>query len=198
MNIVKPQTFTTFQAAKIARVAPSTVIYWANKGLLKVTTTPGGHRRIAVSDLVDFMERCHMPVPENLRRPLRALVVDDDLAIAEMAAKVLKDLPGVETAFCQNAVTALFEVGKEPPDLLLMDVRMPRVDGLEVLRILGAGEWTAPIKVIAMSGEALSEAEEAFIGEHADGFIRKPFSPRELRALAAELLELEPEGAART
>lgn len=199
MNIANPVTFTTFQAAKIAAVSHSTIIYWANKGEIVVSTTPGGHRRIAVDDLVDFMRRHNMRIPENLLRPLKVVVLDDDPAIAEMAAKVLSDVPGTKTESFAEALKAMLSIGHEPPDLMLLDIRMPHIDGFTLLRLLEATEWTAPVKVIAMSGEALSESEEAFIAEHAAGFIRKPFSPRELRRLAADLLELEPApaGAAR-
>ncbi|RLD16155.1 MAG: hypothetical protein DRI36_06100, partial [Caldiserica bacterium] len=58
------KTFTTFDIAKILDVYPSTVAKWIDKGELNAFTTPGGHRRVRKSDLVSFLKKHNIPVPD--------------------------------------------------------------------------------------------------------------------------------------
>lgn len=194
MTIAIDRQFTTFEAAKICRVFPTTVINWANKGMLKASTTPGGHRRIAAADLVDFMERFGMVVPEDLTvRPKRILVVEDDAAFLDLLKRSLEVLPCVEVITQSDGFKALISVGQNPPDLLVLDINIPEVDGIKVCQVLKSGELTKFVKVVAISGNALVAESKEFLAANSDGFLQKPFPMSELKDLAADLLELEPE-----
>lgn len=186
------RSFTTFEAAKICGVYPTTVIYWVNKGKLKAHHTAGGHRRIMAADLVDFMQNLAMPVPDDLLlRPKRVLVVEDDPAVQRMLLRALEALPGVKLSACVGGLEALIAIGKEPPDLLVLDIRIPQVNGVEVCRVLKSSEQTRPIKIIAISGEPLAAEAAEFLRAQTDGFFQKPLPTKELRELAADLLELD-------
>lgn len=186
------RAFTTFEVGKICGVYHTTVINWVNKGMLKAKATPGGHRRIFLPDLVEFMRRFDMPVPADLHsRPKRVLVVEDDPAVSRMLLRTLEGLPGLFVSACSSGLEALMAIGKEAPDLLLLDIRIPQVNGYEVCRVLKANELTRPVKVVAVTGEALTEEEERFLSENADCFFRKPLSTEELRAKVSQLLDLE-------
>jgi CheY-like chemotaxis protein len=186
--------FTTFEVGRICGVFHTTVINWVNKGKLKAQTTPGGHRRIAASDLVDFMRRFDMPVPADLEaRRRRILVVEDDPGVQRMLTRALHALPGVAIEACWGGLEALVAIGKEAPDLLVLDIRIPQVDGFEVLRLLRSNEQLHPIKVIVVSGESLRTEETARISEDADAFFPKPVPLSEFRKAAAELLGVEAE-----
>jgi len=192
MTITTTRHFTTFEAAKICQVCHTTVIYWVNKGKLKAHCTPGGHRRIAATDLVDFMERFSMPIPADLAgRPKRILVVEDDPAVQRMLVRALETLPTADVTACSSGLEALMAIGKEPPDLLVLDLNIPQVKGIEVCRLLRANENTKPVKVIAVSGSALTPEIEEFLRGHTEGFFEKPLATAEFRALAAELLDLD-------
>lgn len=194
MTITIDRQFTTFEAAKICRVFPTTVINWANKGMLKASTTPGGHRRISAADLVEFMERVGMVVPENLMvRPKRVLVVEDDTAFLDLLQRSLETLPCVEVATQTDGFMALLGMGHNPPDLLVLDINLPGMDGIKVCQVLKSGELTKFVKVVAISGNALVAESPEFLAAKCDGFLQKPFPMSELKDLAAELLELEPE-----
>lgn len=199
MIITNTREFSTFEVAKVCRVYHTTVINWVNKGRLKARTTPGGHRRIAVGDLVDFMQRFEMPIPPDLvARPKRILIVEDDPSVQRMLTRALESLPAVEITACVGGLEALMAIGKEAPDLLVLDVRIPQVNGIEVCRVLKSSELTKPIKIIAISGEVLDPSAREFLRAHADGFFAKPLAIGEFKDLAAGLLELDATGAGTT
>lgn len=185
--------FSTFEAGRVCGVVHTTVINWVNKGLLKAHTTPGGHRRIALQDLVEFMQRFEMPIPPDLAgRRRRILIVEDDAMVQRMLRRALAALEDdVEVDACAGGLEALMKIGKEAPDLLVLDIRIPQVNGFEVLKLLRGSEQTKPIRIIVVTGEALSRENEAGVREQADELLRKPIDVPEFRRRAAELLGLE-------
>ncbi|MEK7858267.1 MAG: response regulator [Elusimicrobiota bacterium] len=192
MTIISSRTFTTFEVAKACGVFHTTVINWVNKGKLKAHCTPGGHRRILLHDLVDFMNRFAMPIPSDLtQHAKKILIVEDNPAVQRMLKRTLEPLPGVELQTCVGGLEALMAIGKDAPDLLILDIRIPQVNGLEVCKVLKSSELTRPIKIVAISGEPLPAEAASFLKSHADGFFQKPLPTAELRAKARELLELE-------
>ncbi len=188
---ITEKAFTTFEVAKICGAFHTTVINWVNKGKLKAHLTPGGHRRIALPDLVEFMNRFEMPIPSDLtRRVKKILIVEDDPAVRRMLVRTLETLPEVELQTCVSGLEALMAIGRDAPDLLVIDIRIPQVNGIEVCEVLKAGEQTKPIKIVAITGDALSAKAEGLLASHADAFFRKPLPTAELRARARELLEI--------
>ncbi len=148
--------FTSHQVGDILQVNPSSVVKWINDGLLPSFRTPGGHRRVASNELVRFAERYGMPLPAELRSLARTnvLVVDDEprfLSAVGRALKPFDDEIGVRTA--ENGIDGLMMIGSQRPDILVLDVRMPFLDGIEVLEHLRERADTKHIRVIAMSGE---------------------------------------------
>ena len=124
----KSRAFTTFEVGRICGVFHTTVINWVNKGKLKAYVTPGGHRRILPEDLIDFMKRFEMPIPDNLvDRSMNILIVEDDASVQRMLMRSLQALPGVKIEVCESGLEALMHIGKEPPDLLILDIRIPHV-----------------------------------------------------------------------
>lgn len=183
--------FTTFEVAKICAVFHQTVINWANKGKLKAYLTPGGHRRILLQDLLEFMKRFDMPIPEDLAyRPKKVLVVEDDAALQRVLVRSLQKLRGIKIEACSGGLEAMISIGKEAPDLLVLDLRIPQVNGIEVCRLLKSNEQTVPIKIIAVTGEALSASDEKYLKQRVDGFFLKPLPLDPFNQKASQLLEL--------
>lgn len=106
----------------------------------------------------------------------RILVVDDDAAIAEVMTKYL-EREGFTVEVARDGQAALDTAMADPPDLVVLDLMLPRVDGLEVCRRLRA---LAPVPVIMLT--ARGEEADRVIGLElgADDYVSKPFSPREL------------------
>ena len=107
------------------------------------------------------------------------LLVDDETAITDNLAPFL-NRSGFAVAVAANGEQALEKVASGKPDLLVLDVLMPRLDGREVLRQLRqAGNWT-PIILLTQVGEASERAMA--LEEGADDYLNKPFDPHELVA----------------
>jgi DNA-binding response OmpR family regulator len=110
----------------------------------------------------------------------RVLVVDDDLTIAEVVGDYLRDA-GLETRHAVDGQSALSLARQWPPDLVVLDLMLPGIDGLEVCRRLRAAhDSQQPLPVIMLT--ALGEEADRVLGLEtgADDYVTKPFSPREL------------------
>jgi len=107
------------------------------------------------------------------------LLVDDDAAITENLAPFLSR-SGYEVTLASNGVEALEKVTELQPDLLILDVLMPRLDGREVLRQLRQGGNWIPVILLTKVGEAVERAMA--LEEGADDYLNKPFDPHELTA----------------
>ena len=118
----------------------------------------------------------------------RVLVVDDDTDLAEMLGIVLRS-EGIEPVFCYNGKDAVPAHRRESPDLVLLDLMLPGMDGLAVCRALRA-ESSVPIVMLTARGDTLDIVEGLQAG--ADDYIVKPFKPKELVArIHARLRRLE-------
>jgi len=119
--------------------------------------------------------------------PTRILIVEDDPDIAELMARYL-DKAGFTTERTASGRDALQAVGARPPELIVLDLMLPQVDGLEVCRLLRANESTAALPIIMVTARA--DESERIVGLElgADDYLAKPFSPNELVARVRALL----------
>ncbi len=188
-------TFTTFEISKICGVYPTTVINWIKQGKLKAFSTPGGHHRIAAADLKAFLAEYNFPVPAFLSGARkRVLLVDDDVTFTKMVSRVLDQRKDVfEVEVLHDGYAALMAVGKKAPDLLIIDVVMPVMDGPTVCRNIKADPTTKDVKIIAVTGERLTPEGEKAIRRHFDSFMHKPVDVDQLLKKALRLSGAEPE-----
>ncbi|MCL5958681.1 MAG: response regulator, partial [Chloroflexi bacterium] len=107
----------------------------------------------------------------------RVLVVDDDRPLVTLITTVLED-EGYAVQTALNGEEGLNLAKKSPPNLILMDLRMPIMDGWTCCRLLREGEETERIPVIVMSGDGAREAIRAELG--IEDFLSKPFEIEEL------------------
>ena len=176
---------TLGQAAKYLGVAQSTIRKWSDQKKLPAFYTPGGHRRYRRSDLDIFLERSG---PGGAKRggPL-VLIVDDDAGLRGFVRASL-ELEGYTVREAANADEGLAVLEEEPPDLILLDVMMPRVDGWEMLRRVQERHGVGAIPVLMFSGK-IDETSAADATERgAQGFIGKPFDPQQLIESAKQML----------
>jgi two-component system, OmpR family, alkaline phosphatase synthesis response regulator PhoP len=117
----------------------------------------------------------------------RILIVEDDPDIAELVARYL-DKAGFVTERAASGREALQTITARRPDLIVLDLMLPQVDGLEVCRLVRANETTAGIPIIMLTARA--EESERIVGLEigADDYLAKPFSPNELVARVRALL----------
>ncbi len=176
---------TLGQAAAFLGAAQSTVRKWADGGRLPTFYTPGGHRRFRRSDLEAFLAGPRGGPPAT--RPVAAsvLVVDDDAGLREFV-RVNLEAEGYSVREASSASEGLAALDEEPPDLILLDVLMPQMDGWEMLRRVQERHGVDAIQVIMYSGtvEEAGKAEE----RGARAFIGKPFDPTKLLEATRQLL----------
>ncbi|HBY08811.1 MAG TPA: DNA-binding response regulator [Chloroflexi bacterium] len=118
---------------------------------------------------------------------MKALIVDDDRVLADVVAFTLRR-EGFEVIQAYDGVTGLARWTAEQPDLVVLDVNMPKMDGFEVCRRIRADKTRAdtPILLLTVRGEEDDIVTGLEIG--ADDYIVKPFSPRQLVARAKAIL----------
>ncbi len=173
--------FTTFEAARICQVSPLSIINWVNAGRLPAFRTPGGHRRIRKEDLTRFMRESGIPLPEDLRggsgRP-KVLVVDDEAGVRDVLAEHMLTR---EKPF--EVVTAAdgFEAGRLVttfhPDVVILDLKMPGMDGFQVCRTIKGDPQTSSTIVIALTGYHTMETEARILECGAIRCFAKPIEP---------------------
>ena len=162
---------TLGQAAAFLGAAQSTVRKWADGGRLPAFYTPGGHRRFRRGDLQAFLSG-------RRSGPARSvLVVDDDAGLREYIRASLEP-EGYSVREARSAEEGLRALEEESPDLILLDVMMPRLDGWEMLRAVQERHGVDSIPVIMYSGKVDEAGEAAERGARA--FIGKPFDPDRL------------------
>ncbi len=169
-----PDWLTLGQAAKYLGVAQSTIRKWSDQGLLPAFYTPGGHRRFRRRDLDAFLARSGRGGQPG---PL-VLIVDDDQHLRRHVRASL-EAEGYAVREAGNAEEGLAALEDEPPDLILLDVMMPHVDGWEMLRRVQERHGVGAIPVVMFSGRADEGTEEA-VRRGAQGFVGKPFDAEQL------------------
>jgi excisionase family DNA binding protein len=171
----EPEWMTLGQAAKYLGVAQSTIRKWSDVGRVPAFYTPGGHRRFRRSDLDLFLERSG-PGGKGREGPV-VLVVDDDPGVRGVVRANL-ELEGYTVREAGSAEEGLRRLDEEAPDLILLDVMMPQVDGWEMLRRVQEQYGAGGIPVVMFSGQAEAAAEAESYG--AQGFVGKPFDVQRL------------------
>jgi DNA-binding response OmpR family regulator len=115
------------------------------------------------------------------------LVVDDDPVIQKLLA-VNFEMEGYRVVTAGDGVEGLERVASDHPDLVLLDVMMPRMDGLEVARRLKSDPVTAAIPILLLSAKAQSADVLGGLDAGADDYVTKPFDPLELLEKVAALI----------
>jgi excisionase family DNA binding protein len=176
---------TLGQAAKYLGVAQSTIRKWSDLGRVPAFYTPGGHRRYRRADLDAFLQRSGPGKPA--RGPL-VLVVDDNENVREVV-RINLEMEGYAVREASNANEGLDAVEDDAPDLILIDVMMPEVDGWEMLRRVQERHGTGSIPVIMFSGQLEPAAAGDATRRGARAFVGKPF---DLRALIEQTKQIIP------
>jgi excisionase family DNA binding protein len=172
----EPDWLTLGQAAKYLGVAQSTIRKWSDGGRVPAFYTPGGHRRYRRGDLDAFLERSG---PGRGRAGPLVLVVDDDPGVRQVVRANL-EAEGYSVREAGSADEGLASLEEEPPDLLLLDVMMPEVDGWEMLRRVQERFGLGAIPVLVFSGTVEERTVADARARGARGFLGKPFDLQQL------------------
>ncbi len=170
---------TLGRAANYLGMAQSTIRKWSDTGRLPAFYTPGGHRRYRRADLDDFIAEGGRVTPRRGEGRRLILIVDDDEKLREFV-RVNLEMEGYSVREASSAEDGLKALEEEPPDLILLDVMMPQVDGWEMLQRVQERHGVGSIPVIMFSGKVDEESLKRATSRGAQGFIGKPFNPQQL------------------
>jgi excisionase family DNA binding protein len=173
----EPDWLTLGQAAKYLGVAQSTIRKWSDLGRVPAFYTPGGHRRYRRGDLDAFLERSG-PGAKTRTGPV-VLIVDDAAAVRELVRTNL-EAEGYSVREAESAKAGLEALEAEAPDLVLLDVMMPEVDGWEMLRQVQDRFGVGAIPVIVFSGKVEERSVSEASTRGARGFLGKPLDLQHL------------------
>ena len=157
MSNEKSDVIGTREAAKLLGVSVRTVQLWVENGSLEAWKTPGKHRRIfrsSVEALLSKRDSDKSEPEESTRNDV--LIVEDELAMQTYYQALFELLrPGLPLRFADNGFAGLMEFGRQQPQLMLVDIDMPGMDGLEMIRALPQN--TDVVVVTGLSSEQIAD-----------------------------------------
>ncbi|VAX14182.1 hypothetical protein MNBD_GAMMA24-2666 [hydrothermal vent metagenome] len=166
---------TPNEVAKLLMVSPVTVRQWAQKGWLKASTTAGGHRRFLYHDVEQFARERNLAFLSP-RHPIpRILIVDDNRQLVNFLLELFSNMdnpPQTEVAY--NGFNAGLKVQSFKPDILLLDLMMPGLDGFEVCAQIKSDPASRTLRIIAMTGYPSTQNIERIIHAGAEICFSKP------------------------
>lgn len=180
--------YTTHEVSRLLHVNPRSVINWIEQGLLASYRTPGGHRRIQREELLAFLRKHQIPTPAPLvEEKFDILIVEDEEEIVDILKTFFERQGGYRVTSAPDGITALIEVGRAKPALLVLDILIPGVDGIEVCRRIKADSRNTT-GIIAISGQPDTERRSLQAG--ADAFLAKPLDLERLLVESKRLLRI--------
>ena len=177
------EILTTNEAADLLGIARTSLINWVERGELAPATTPGGHRRFRRSDLIEFAEKRGFDINVNTDKKAKegtdldrakVLIVDDDENFRQFAQDCLSIAGDFEVKESTNGIDAALIVGSWHPSIVLLDLRMPKMNGFEFCRQMRSNADFKDVKIIIMTAYADEETKEEIDDIQADDLIRKP------------------------
>lgn len=177
---------TTGEVAGACQVTIPTVKRWIREGHLQAFQTAGGHYRITDENLKRFLTE--HKIPGGIEGLPRILIVDDDPKLLDTLVEALSWDQGYKVEVAQDGYEGLIKVGTFRPHLLILDLRMPGLDGFQVCRRVKADPATNPIKILAITAYPEGNARERILEAGADGYLEKPFHLDALKAEVARLV----------
>ena len=184
--------YTTGEAAKICKVSQQTIIRCFDNGTLKGFRVPGSRfRRIPRNDLYAFMKDYGIPTDalENGKR--KVLIVDDDRELVDLLADAFQRDGRFEIKTADNGFDAGMYVREFRPDIVVLDIMLPDINGKEVCQRVRSDDSLEAVKIICISGMVEQDKIADLKSAGADDFMQKPFTTDKLLDRVCDLLEIE-------
>ncbi len=184
--------FTTGEAAKICKVSQQTIIRCFDNGSLKGFRVPGSKfRRIPREQLFLFMKDNGIPTDALESGKKKLLIVDDDEDLVELISDGFDRDGRFEIRTANNGFDAGMGVKEFRPDLVILDVMLPDINGKEVCHRVRSDPSLDSVKILCISGMVEHNKVEALRAAGANAFLQKPFAVEDLISHACDLLEIE-------
>lgn len=172
---MKANYLTLPEVSRVLEVSASVVASWLEDGSLETRRTPKGVPTVGALALVHLLLRKGMAPPPDLVPAIRTLVIDDEPAMLRSTARLLKrSAPHLDVRLAVGALEGLREATESLPDLVLLDMYMPELTGLELCLRIKQHPSTAGIVVIGFSGRRDPVLESDFTQAGAATVLDKP------------------------
>jgi len=184
--------FTTGEAAKICKVSQQTIIRCFDNGQLKGFRVPGSRfRRIPRDMLYKFMKDNGIPTDALESGKRKILVVDDDVELVELIGDVLDKDGRFDVRTVNNGFDAGMMVKEYHPDLIVLDIMLPDINGKEVCQRVRNDPSMDDVKIICISGMVEQDKIDDLKAAGANDFMQKPFEVDQLVDRICQHLEVE-------
>lgn len=180
---MRQKIFSTFEVAKMLELSPGTVANWVDAGKLKAFTTLGGHRRIKAEDMKAFLEENKIPVPkvltDRMDRAKKVLIVEDEEPVRKLFQRYFHTFrKDWEVFAATDGFSAGSLVGSEKPDVVILDIMLPDINGFKVCEIIKASNRNT--QVIAVTGFDSDDIRAKILASGADEYFVKPIKFEQL------------------
>ena len=177
----RKKAYSTAEAAGLLDCSAPAVIRWIEEGKIKAYRTPGGHRRILKKDLAAFAQVFGFPLSYEDAVYRRILVIDDEPEVLALVRKGLNSkMENIQVETASDGVSGLIKFGEVKPDLVLLDLKMPGMDGIEVISRLKADPKTSHVKMLVLSGHMSRGNMKKLKDLGIEDYLTKPFNIADL------------------
>ncbi len=183
----------TFDAASYLGVSRSSLTNWVKQGLLGSGITPGGHYRFTTNELDSFAAKRGFKIPGKISNDsmTRILVIDDDEPFRYFVKEVLQTFSGFELKEATDGMKGALLVGTWDPDLVIVDLKMPNMNGIEFCKMLKKNENTSDTSIIIASAYLSPEAKEEIAQIGVDIVLEKPVRLASLVAAVSKCTDIQ-------
>lgn len=168
------------EAAAFLGVSRSSLVGWMKQGLLSGEATPGGHYRFTIAELERFAGNRGMSVnlavktPQDPKPQTRILIIEDDPAFREFVRDALEIFTHCQIEEASDGIQGALLLGTWHPDLIILDIRMPNVNGIEFLRLMRKNPATESIKIIVASAQLTPDIRKELLELGVCSALEKP------------------------
>lgn len=182
---------TPKEVAELLMVSTAAVRLWTESSDLKARVTAGGHRRFKMEDVKQFALKRNIQLNTNISTIPKLLIVDDEKDFSEFLKTVLEiEIKNIEVEISLDGFDAANKLRDFSPSIVLLDLKMPGLDGFQVCQHIKQSPLYNHIRVIAISGDANNEDVQAIKDVGAEACLAKPISvPELISTLALNSLE---------
>ena len=184
--------YTTGEAAKICKVSQQTIIRCFDSGQLKGFRVPGSRfRRIPRETLHRFMKENGIPTDALDNDKREVLLVDDDLDLVDVVKGALDKDGRFDVKVANNGFDAGMIVKEHRPELIVLDVMLPDINGREVCQRVRSDNQLEEVKILCISGMVEPDKVDELRAAGANDFLQKPFEVEQLIERMCALLGME-------
>ncbi|MFH0965340.1 MAG: response regulator [Planctomycetota bacterium] len=191
------EVFTTTEAVRICHISKQKIVNLFDEGKIKGFRIPsagggtGGARRIPRNALIEFMQEHGIPTDVLLALKKKVLIVDDDPSSVELLRAMFEGDEDYEIETATTGSEAALKAGASKPDLILLDIMLPDLDGDAIYHSIRKSGGFEGTKVVVVSALSDDRWRQKMLAAGADDYVTKPIDVAELKKRVTELLEAE-------